>query len=529
MQSRPGLGKPQLQDHPSGRYPLVMNKKLQPATREWTFLDTLEPALSLAAAGAEPTVAQEIRDYLSLFGEPEHTLYTPADLLVRLSKSMPEHRWSLDGAGTEDAVGAETALAAMLQRVAGAYDLTGDTRLRFTAETLSEHGRSAVALRIAPDGPARLPDPLPLFPHFSVSLETLSGCWALATNGGKIERTGNDLFVRFGGMRMPPEAKPEAATLATLLGPAPTAADCAKALAWIDGPAEAAPVDVRTVWESVADTYGPFWHDAGITVHADFDAGLPPIALRRTRLRCFFVQTLAWVRRCSGDTGAVVRLEVVPAADTRRMLISITVTSPEGRLAEDFHGTSLKRAVKDLQGNMDLLVEPEEALIALSLPDPIGSTLDTWIPGWETFTARGQQFLRLLKSGGQTPPEDFVLGGILEEELERRMLPRLKLPVAQHLAKEFHGNNQGLAGSHPERLKKAIAQIARDGVKKEICQPAYAGEIFWAFRHDERERFAAGVEGFDEGTLRSFCEALLAQPPRHVEALGFVARMPVGS
>lgn len=504
-----------------------MSPSSKSAARDWAFLDTVEPLLAVAAERATPEIATEVREYLALFGEPDHALYTPAKLLQGLAKALPQHRWSLDAAGTEEAVGAEPALAAMLRRIAQAYHLAPGTLLHFDTEIHTEHGRSAVVLHIAPDGPARLPEPLPLFPHLTLPLDTLSGCWALATNGGKIERTGLDLRIRFGGMRMPPEAKPEAAALATLLGPAPKPADFTKALAWIDGDAAATPADLRTVWESVAEAYGPAWHHAGISVQTSFEATLPPIALRRARLRSLYVQVLAWIHACTGDTGAVVRIESGVAADTRQVLLSLSVASPEGRLAETYHSASIHRALRDLGATQEQLIEPEEALLSIALPDTVGKTLDAWIPGWDAFTPRGQQFLRLLKSGGQTPPEDFVLGGILEEELERRLLPRLRLPVAQHLARDFHGNNQGLSGSHPERLKKAIAQIARDGVKKEICKPEYAGEIFWAFRHEERTRFAAGVEAFDEPTLRQFCEALLAQPPRHAQALAYVARMPI--
>ena len=49
--------------------------------------------------------------------------------------------------------------------------------------------------------------------------------------------------------------------------------------------------------------------------------------------------------------------------------------------------------------------------VSIKLPDVVGRTLDAWLPGWEAFSERSQQMLRLLKSGGQAPPEEFISGG----------------------------------------------------------------------------------------------------------------------
>lgn len=57
--------------------------------------------------------------------------------------------------------------------------------------------------------------------------------------------------------------------------------------------------------------------------------------------------------------------------------------------------------------------------------------------------------LRLLKSGAQAPPEDFILGGILEHELEARLLPRLSQPMAPRVAREANTKGSTVAEAIP--------------------------------------------------------------------------------
>jgi hypothetical protein len=149
--------------------------------------------------------------------------------------------------------------------------------------------------------------------------------------------------------------------------------------------------------------------------------------------------------------------------------------------------------------------------------------LDEWIPGWEGFGDRSRQMLRILKSGGPMPPEEFLLEGILEEELERWLLPKLEAPGAVNLAHELPANHSDLPGASPERLEKALGQIRKRKPRKEVVRPAYAAEILWAYRDDARSRAAVGTERLEISQLRALCEALLRRPPDYVVALRLVA------
>ena len=189
-----------------------------------------------------------------------------------------------------------------------------------------------------------------------------------------------------------------------------------------------------------------------------------------------------------------------------------TLAAAAGAVADSSHLSLLKRAIRFHDGEIEVELDGGEATVTFTLGDSAGQTLDAWLPHWDTFGPESRKYLRLLKSGAQAPPEDFILGGILEQELENWLLPRLQNPATTHLVKDGTFRNDGLKGSIKERLQKALDQVGRGKPKKEICQPAYAGELLWAFRSDPRHRAALGTQVLTDDELEALCAGLLAKP-----------------
>ncbi|MCF6286914.1 MAG: hypothetical protein L3K26_17255, partial [Candidatus Hydrogenedentes bacterium] len=231
----------------------------------------------------------------------------------------------------------------------------------------------------------------------------------------------------------------------------------------------------------------------------------------RIRMQGFFTNLFAWALDTMPGGGTLETL-VEYDGTTREATGMVSLSSAAGSIADSFHTSLLKRAIKHHSGTVEIEIAEAEASVPFSLADTVGQALDTWLPGWEAFGAESQKFLRLLKSGAQAPPEDFILGGILEQELEGWLLPRLQEPVAVHMAADGTFKNDGLRGSIKERLKKALDQVGRGKPKKEICQPQYAGELFGAFRQDMRHRSALGTQVLTDEELTALCEGLLAKP-----------------
>ena len=161
-------------------------------------------------------------------------------------------------------------------------------------------------------------------------------------------------------------------------------------------------------------------------------------------------------------------------------------------------------------------------LLTLTIPDRAGEALDAWLPGWERFLTESQQMLRVLKSGSQPLPEEFLLGGILENELERWLMPLLTEPAVVNVVHDGVASLEGLPGASSERLAKALSQIKRGKPKKEIVRPPYAGELLWAcvtvaparpFAWTSGRRRAAGSLRRSDSAVGRAC-ALPAAPSR---------------
>ncbi|MBI3117513.1 MAG: hypothetical protein HYZ00_02435 [Candidatus Hydrogenedentes bacterium] len=377
------------------------------------------------------------------------------------------------------------------------------------------------------EGPGHLPDPLVAWHYFRLPFEAFSDLWTRATRDGRIDQTEEGFLLWLQGARVTPPPEPLADALLTCLNALDPLAAAREGLALLDGNTTPQPANIeRVLREAVATQAGELERE-GIRVEVSVPAELSPLSVRRNRLTAFVAALLDYVR-WHARAGAHVDLCLEYEARARKLNLLIDIQAEAAHFSPTFHVASLRRAIADHGGAFSIDTAGDTATIIATLLDPVGASLDAWIPGWGHFSARGQQMLRLLKgvdvAGTSRLPEEVILGGVLEEELERRLLPRLSAPLARNVAKELEATTRKHALANAERAEKALAQIARGKPKKEICQPAHAAEIVWAFARTERGREALELHDLPEPELRPFCEAFLAAPPNYLTALRYLAR-----
>jgi hypothetical protein len=483
------------------------------------------PAFSIEAfkAAAEPVLADAVerhstanlsvlRDYATLFTPANLELYKLENIFQSFVMHFPPSSFSVNVAHVRDErVGDAARMSACVGALLKAMERAPGTTLAVEIFEQEEHSVMVSRMAIAFNGPGRIPEHFLYAGRFPMTLTELSHCWTLATSGGRIDLTEDGVVLRLDGMRMPPEPLELAERLSAFLGRSPQVEDAGRALSLIEdrGPLELA--DLARVYAESVEAHKTLLHQSGILEKTGFEGSFPPLPLNRARMSAFFGGLFHWAAAVAPEGGVLETL--VEYDESKREaagMITLNTTAPA--IKESFHLSVMKRAIRHHGGGMDIDLAPQEGAITFTLADGVGKTLDAWLPGWDAFGPESRKYLRLLKSGAQAPPEDFILGGILEQELENWLLPRLAEPVAVNIAKDGTFRNDGLKGSIKERMQKALDQVGRGKPKKEICQPQYAGELLWAFRGDPRQRYALGTEVLTDEELQQLCEGLLAKP-----------------
>lgn len=255
------------------------------------------------------------------------------------------------------------------------------------------------------------------------------------------------------------------------------------------------------------------------------DESLPPIPIARGRMQAFFLNALRFGAPALTAGG---RMSVLADYDAGARIAGVVI-SAHGSLDMRFgaaFAASLRRAIEaSHQGRLDMECTETSFTLTVALPDLVGRTIDAWIPGWEVFSERSQQMLRLLKSGGQTPPESLILGGVLEDELERWLLPHLSEAYATHMAHELSAGIGPLPpGATREHAEKALGQVRRGKPKKEIAKPCYASTLLWLCRNSEQHRAAMGAERLAPEEIESLCKGLLREPIDYAGCLRLIAK-----
>lgn len=414
-----------------------------------------------------------------------------------------------------------------------------DTRLAL--ELLEDDDGPQVIL--TPDGPGRFPARIPLADLADVPFSEVESCWISATRGGDIDRTGAGLVLQMKGQRMIKELP------MSLPGVLPLVREAEQHLRWL-ACAEATdisrlgeassriedalalmdnaergpePGNIALVLTEALARCKPGLEMCAIVAENTLDPKIPPIMVRRERLLAFFVGACRHAAHILPRGGSLLT-QIGYDEHERNLGIEIAISGTQLRAKETAYVASMRRAAAEIHGgSFDQTLNETCATLTTTVPDFVGRAMEEWIPGVHLFSGRSQQMLRLIKCSS-TVSEALVLAGVLEEELERWLMPRLSAPPAVNVAHELEPKRAGLPGASVERLKKALDQVRRGKPRKEITEPAYAAELLWAYRMDERSRCAIGIEHLSEDELTRLCQGLLLKPPEYVACLRLIAK-----
>lgn len=502
------------------------------------ILESVEPLLSFARAQLRQSgvdapfpgkaAVRLAEQCLRLYCAPAYDELDLGALVRDTLAFLADDAHELRIAPTSAIMGDADLMGACLEFVVPAIRLESESIL--VIDVFEQDGVPCVGLGL--EGPGRVPVVFRPMGVVSIPMEEMNERWTLATRGGRIDPAPNGLLFRARGVRRLPEVTDECeAALGTVADalrhwgePKRAVTLLERALERIDGARPAEPAAVRPLVEGVIGEARPRLEASGILIETLFADEPPPLPLRREPMRLFVAHVCRLAESTMEQGGAMVFMfEYNRPGAALDLAISLSNASHDPAAA--LFGASMRRViVEGHEGEFDMAFDRSGITITASLPDVVGRRVREWIPGCEGFSERSMQMLRLLKSGGQVPPEALLLAGVLEEELERWLLPRLAEPAAVNIAHDLKPDNASLRGSSKERLEKALGQIGRGKPRKEIAKPPYAAEILHAFRKDERTRAAIGAERLDDQALRALCEGLLADPPPYVDCLRLIAR-----
>ena len=486
-----------------------------------------EPAVAIARqrladgdiAGAHDALRSAL-DALRLLGPAYPEPQPISEALKPMERQMRSDQVQFNWQGNATCRIDADAVAATLRTAIDNADLSGDAVL--LVEIDAEADPPLVDLVF--DGPGSIPDTWFVGGIVPVPLEEVRLHWTRHTRGGRLDRTPNGAAFKLTGQREPnPNPIEREAMLAAVVEAERAlrlaATDGSDAdqkviphvLDTIDGESPARePADVRALLRGFDDAS---------RIELQCSESLPPIAIRRDRVAAS-LQRLGDLARPRLDAGAkaaiIVEYNVVDCA----MEMECTFPRAGHDLAWQAACTALERVVEELhQGTALTDVTEDECNVSVTIPDTIGSALNDWIPGFDALAERSVQMLRLLKSGGQAPPEDLILGGILESELERWLIPTLEASPGVNVAHELE------KGKNPPRLSKALGQIRKGKPKKEICAPPYAAEILSAYRGNERGRRALGLDALETNEIDALLDGLTSEPLEYVSCLRLLVKI----
>lgn len=405
------------------------------------------------------------------------------------------------------------------------------------AVSYGEQEVPAVLLEL--DGPGHFREPFSFGYDLNLSFEQANARWTAATGGGRVDRTPAGLTLRLAGVRQIPGDVPGADELypvvvkahQQLLGVQAAlhsgGGEVADALALIEellpeAPDVCEPLNLAAAFEQSREQLQASLDQAAIRIEVYGGQDLPPIRAARDRIAALYEFVLRYALGLFPKGGGITALFDY---DERGRMAGVVIAMSGETAAQPCHEAAMRRIVEEQHaGSLDLAFQPKEATITIGLPDTVGQELDAWIPGWGNFSSRSRQMLRLLKGSAQAPPEELILTGVLESELQDWLLPHLSTAPAPKLAGDLLASGAGAPAASAERLQKALTQVSRAKPKKEVTQPGYAAELIWAFRQDERHRSAIGAENLSEQDIGDLCAALLANPLDHIHVLRILAK-----
>ncbi len=499
-------------------------------------LERLEPILCHARAMAQRSEWQRAHgalracvDFAELHRAPAHAEFNTAQLLESIVRGAARPISNVTGTGamlTSDAL----QIAAIARAVLRNAILELDAELHVVGVEIE----AVPAWQFRIDGPGRFTDEIDFGCGLTLPAETAELIWTSATRGGRIDRRVPEIDLRLKGVRAILEvpsgcddfitALRDAEHFARILSAGETVTNEASLLndalpailaRFDDQDDPPKPCDLQAL---LRDSFAQQDPRQTVRFESAFAAEVPPQSLRRNRMLRFLTATQS-LSRAALEHGGNVRIEVDYSLVQRAVTLFINGEGQTNRDRAEIYLPALQRALDAHGGSMEADFAANGITLLITLPDAIAATLDEWLPGWDTFAPRSIQMLRLLKSGGPVPPEELILNGVLEDELERRLLPRLSVAPAATLIHDLKPRKPDLSPSSSQRVEKILSQVKRAKPKKEICAPAYAAEVIWMFAIDQRNASAIGVKEASAPQTDELAKALSAAPLNYLHAL----------
>ena len=506
-------------------------------------LECTEPvlcfALSAAARNDWQVANEALRacvDHAELHRTREYDEY---DLATMLQQSLASVECPVEivGGHAGKLVGDAGQIAAMLRAVSRNAILEHDAALRMEIVEID----AVPILKLYIDGPGRFPNRLSLGYGLTVPFPDLELIWTAATRGGRIDARPGQLDLRLKGVRAihetPTGCDPIVASLceaenrARILAsgeftPVEAVAlrDCLTALlAELDAQDDPPkPCDLGALVRDYLSEMPA--NDENVPMQIAIAPDVPPVAIRRNRFGRL-LGSLHALGRAALARGGALRFEAEYDTAQRSLSLCFTGQGETECDAAAIYLPSIERALDVHSGELAADIQPNGFTLLMTVPDSVARTLDVWLPGWHSFAPRSIQMLRLLKSGGPVPPEEMILHGVLEDELERRLLPRLGIAPAATLIHDINPRMPVLTPASPQRIEKVLSQLKRGKPKKEICAPPYAAEILWMFSRDDRHASAIGLTARQTPEIEEFCKALAGNPVDYLRALVLVGQL----
>jgi hypothetical protein len=501
-------------------------------------VETVEPVLSFAreclARGSCDDIGKALQAcsvYLDLYRPPVYAEYNISTCLREHLHELADDRHLFNIEPVHNSVGDRQQILECLAMLVQAAVLEDESML--VAEVFDVDQAPCIGLSF--DGLGHFVQEIVFNGFLRVSMEELRSRWTSATRGGRIDTAPNGLLLRLTGQRILPDVTDQHETLREAVEDAARfcrehhesdalLAAVDKAFEVIDGECAKSPTDLSALLTETLLECKPRLTAHSIVLDTLLSPGLPPIVVHRKRLQGYIANLAAYAQQVLAEGGAMMLL--LDYDPTRRCVeLTANVSGKECRPNDQCTLASLRRAIVDVHcGTFEVDERQREITIMAALPDVAGRTLDEWLPHSDVFSEKSRQVLRLLKSGEEALPEDLLLAGILEEELERWLLPKLSESPASNLAHELLTSLKQHSRSASDPLAKALDQVKRGKPRREIAKPRYAAPLLRAYNASERGRKALGLDGITQTEVEKLCAALQSTPLDHAECLRIIAR-----
>ncbi|MDX9974254.1 MAG: hypothetical protein RBU21_14820, partial [FCB group bacterium] len=350
-----------------------------------TLLEQVEPALSFARAellriaeGESDSAAEwqealaavaAARAYLIVHRTPEYGYYEPSAALAFLAEGDAKRRHVLLSPASECVGDVEQVRVAVDTMVRNAV-LELDAILG--VELIEEE--EIPQLRVSFDGPGRFPEAFSIGGFLEIPFDDLASRWTAITRGGRIDKAPYGLVLRLKGVRVVPESKLGLEVHTNALLDAETrlerlaegavsgkegAGELRRAVAALEsilGALEATeragePSNVCVLVQEVVKEHEARLKHAGIAVEVLCDAKMPPVHLRRDRMRSFFVNALGWAHTAL-PAGGSVSLLVDYDSRARQAGIVLALEGLRGPVRPGAALASMRRAVVEAHGGV---------------------------------------------------------------------------------------------------------------------------------------------------------------------------------